>query len=39
MGGHAEAEGGSAFWIHKRQQGHDAGALDRIGEVALLLGC
>jgi hypothetical protein len=39
MGGHAEVEGGSAFWIHERQQGHDAGALDRIGEVALLLGC
>ena len=38
MGGHAEAEGGSAFWINERQQGHDAGSLDRIGEVSLLFG-
>ena len=28
----------SALGIHEGQQGHDPGALDRIGEIALLLG-
>jgi hypothetical protein len=29
----------SAFGIHKRQQGHNAGTLNRVGQVTLLLGC